>query len=120
MAFTKTFPYDIGAFVIVNPDMYDKDDPETLKNQLGTITCYQCVKEDDELLVMVSGYKNAWCGEYLLNDIRLATDLEVDIYKDIMDINDQCEDCRYYINNNCTHPHSVHCEHCELWSSKWY
>ena len=87
MSFTKTFPYDTGTFVLVDLDTYDGTHPRQLINRLGTITCYQCVDEDDELMVMVSGYKNAWCGEYLLSEIRLATDLEVNTYKDIMGIN---------------------------------
>lgn len=88
MAFTKTFPYDTGTFVLVDLDTYDENDPKKLINRLGVIACYQCVTddEDDELVVMVSGYKNAWCRECLLNEIRLATDLEVSTYKDIMGI----------------------------------
>lgn len=86
MAFTKTFPYDTGTFVLVDLETYDDKDPKKLINRLGTIACYQCVDEDDELMVMVSGYKNAWCGEYLLNEIRLATDLEVSTYENIMGI----------------------------------
>jgi hypothetical protein len=87
MAFTITFPYDTGTFVLVDLDTYDENDPKKLINRLGTISCYQCVDgKHDELMVMVSGYKDAWCGEYLLNEIRLATDLEVDTYKDIMGI----------------------------------
>lgn len=86
MSFTKTFPYNTGTFVLVDLDTYDENDPKKLINRLGTITCYQCVNEEDELIVMVSGYKNAWCGEYLLNEIRLASKQEVNIYKDIMGI----------------------------------
>lgn len=86
MAFTKTFPYNTGTFVLVDLDTYDDTDPKKLINRLGTIACYQCVNEEDELMVMVSGYKNAWCGEYLLNEIRLATEKEVNVYKDIIGI----------------------------------
>lgn len=86
MAFTKTFPYNTGTFVLVDLDTYDENDSRKLINRLGTISCYQCVDENDELIVMVSGYKNAWCGEYLLSEIRLATDAEVNTYKDIMNI----------------------------------
>lgn len=86
MSFTKTFPYDIGTFVLVELDTYDEKDPKKLINRLGTISCYQCVTEKDEFLAMVSGYKNAWCGEYLLSEIRLATEKEVSIYRDIMGI----------------------------------
>ena len=86
MGFTKTFPYNTGAFVLVNLDTYDDKDPKKLINRLGTITCYQCVTEKDEFIVMVSGYKNAWCGEYLLSEIRLATKEEVNVYRNIMGI----------------------------------
>lgn len=87
MSFTKTFPYNTGTFVLVDLDTYDENDPKKLINRLGTIACYQCVTQEyDELIVMVSGYKNAWCGEYLLSKIRLATDEEVNTYKDIMGI----------------------------------
>ena len=86
MAFTKTFPYDTGAFVLVDLDTYDENDHKKLINRLGTIACYQCVNENDDLIVMVSGYKSAWCGEYLLNEVRLATDLEVSTYENIMGI----------------------------------
>lgn len=86
MSFTKTFPYDIGTFVLVDLDTYDDKDPKKLINRLGTITCYQCVTEKDLFIIMVSEYKNAWCGEYLLSEIRLATEEEVNIYRDIMGI----------------------------------
>lgn len=32
----------------------------------------------------------------------------------------KCEDCKYYINNKCTHPYSTCCKHCELWTPKWF
>lgn len=87
MGFTKTFPYDIGTFVLVDLDTYDDKDSKKLINRLGTIVCYQCVtEEEDAFIVMVSGYKNAWCGEYLLSEIRLATEEEVNVYRDIMGI----------------------------------
>lgn len=86
MGFTKTFPYDIGTFVLVDLDTYDDKDPKKLINRLGTITCYQCATEEDAFTIMVYGYKNAWCGEYLINEIRPATEKEVNVYRDIMNI----------------------------------
>lgn len=86
MSFIKTFPYDIGTFVLVDLDTYDDKDPKKLINRLGTIVCYQCVTDEDTFIVMVSGYKNAWCGEYPLSEIRLATEDEVNVYRDIMGI----------------------------------
>ena len=84
MAFTRTFPYDTGTFVVVHANDIDINNPETLRGRLGTIACYQCVTNREEYAVMVSGYKDAWYGEYLLEQIRLATDLEVETYKKIM------------------------------------
>lgn len=86
MSFIKTFPYDIGTFVLVDLDTYDDKDPKKLINRLGIIASYQGVTEEDRFIVMVSGYRNAWCGEYLLSEIRLATEEEVNIYRDIMGI----------------------------------
>lgn len=86
MGFTKIFPYNTGTFVVVNEDGVDMSKPEALLGRIGSIACYQCVDEDDELLVMVSGYKDAWCGEYLLKDIRLATASEITTYEHLMGI----------------------------------
>lgn len=86
IGFTKTFPYNTGTFVVVDKDDVDISKPESLRGHLGTIACYQCVDEDDDLIVMVSGYKDAWCGEYLLKDIRLATESEISTYKHLMGI----------------------------------
>lgn len=89
MSFTKTFPYNTGTFVVVNEAGVDMSKPKALLGRLGSITCYQCVNEkDDGFIVMVSGYKDAWCGEYLLSEIRLATDSEIITYKNLMGITD--------------------------------
>lgn len=86
MGFTKTFPYNTGTFVVIKDDNVDWNNPKSLLGHLGTIVCYQCVDEDDELMVMVSGYKDSWGSEYLLNEIRLATDEEIETYKNLMGI----------------------------------
>lgn len=87
MAFTKTFPYDTGTFVITYPDEVDINIPQTMIGILGTISCYQCVSDkEDDLLVVVSGYKEPWCGEYLLDKIRLAKNEEVAAYEKLMEI----------------------------------
>ena len=86
MAFTKTFPYNTGTFVVVNEDGVDMSKPKALLGRLGSIACYQCVDEDEELMAMVSGYKDTWCGEYLLKEIRLATDSEIGTYKKLIGI----------------------------------
>lgn len=31
-----------------------------------------------------------------------------------------CKYCKYFVDGKCTHPHAVHCYHCELWTPKWY
>ena len=87
MGFTKTFPYNTGTFVVIKDDSVDWNNPKSLLGRLGSIACYQCVDESDEqLMIMVSGYKDSWCGEYLLNDIRLATEEEIVTYKNLMNI----------------------------------
>ena len=72
--FTVEFPYDIGTFVTIKKN----------KKILGTIVCYNCVDgslTDEPFLVVVSGYKDSWCGEYFLNEIEVASDKEVEEYK---------------------------------------
>lgn len=32
----------------------------------------------------------------------------------------ECSDCKYYNSGECTHPHYMYCEHCELWTPKWH
>ena len=87
MGFIREFPYNTGTFVVVDLDNYDENNPRTLLLRLGSIACYQCVDEDDELVVMVSGYKECWCGEFLLNEIKIATEEEVNKYEELMGIN---------------------------------
>lgn len=84
MSFTITFPVDIGTFVIVDDD----DNSTRLLGRVGSISCYQCVdnKFDEDFIVMVSGYKDSWCGEYLLSKTRIATDDEIKEYKSLMGI----------------------------------
>lgn len=86
MSFTKTFPYDTGTFVVITKRCEKINTPKDLIGRLGSIACYQCVTNRDEYAVMVSGYKDCWCGEFLLEDIRLATEDEVKLYKNIMGI----------------------------------
>ena len=85
--FTITFPIDIGTFVIVDMENVDLTNSQSLRGHVGTIACYQCVDNDnDEHIVMVSGYKDSWCGEYLLSEIRIATDEEIHLYEQEMRI----------------------------------
>ena len=72
MSFTKTFPINTGTFVVVQVGN---------TKRLGTVACYQCVtEEDEEDVVMVSGYKESWCGEYLLSEVKIATNEEIKQY----------------------------------------
>lgn len=82
--FTQTFPYDIGTFVRVNDNgRGELPSPESIighddLGDIGTISCYQCVTDkEDDYCVMVSGYKQSWCGEYLLQEIRLLSPEEI-------------------------------------------
>lgn len=85
--FTKTFPYNTGTFVVIDYGKVDINRPETFYGRFGTIVCYQYVdEENDRFAVVVSGYKDSWCGEYLLDEIRLATDEELDTYKQLIGI----------------------------------
>ena len=89
MAFTITFPIDIGTHVIVDHEGIDLSNPKNLRGRFGTLACYQCVVNDDDYIVMVSGYKDAWCGEYLLNNVLIATDEQIEMYKKEMGIEDE-------------------------------
>ena len=31
-----------------------------------------------------------------------------------------CLNCKYYINNKCTHVNTLYCKNAELWTPKWY
>lgn len=64
--FTVTFPVNTGTFV------------KTKDGSIGTIACYQCVseKDNDDHIVMVSGYKKAWCGEYLLSELEILNTVD--------------------------------------------
>lgn len=88
MAFTVTFPVDTGTFVIVDHEDVDLSDPKNLRGRFGSISCYQCVAkdDDDDHIVMVSGYKDAWGGEYLLSKVLIATDEQIEMYKKEMEI----------------------------------
>lgn len=87
MSFTKTFPVDTGTFVIVDYENIDLTNPKELLGKVGTIAAYQCVtKKENIYLVMVSGYKDSWCGEYLLDKCLVASDEQVKLYEKEMGI----------------------------------
>ena len=31
---------------------------------------------------------------------------------------ENCTGCKYDVDGKCTHPYSMYCEHCELWTPK--
>ena len=31
----------------------------------------------------------------------------------------RCSDCKYIKDGKCTHPYSIYCQNCELWTPKW-
>lgn len=87
--FSIKFPYNTGTFVLTDKENVDPNNPQSLLGRLGTIACYNCVDErdgDDNFLVVVSGFKDSWGGEYLISDIRLATESEVECYKQLKGI----------------------------------
>lgn len=97
--FTQTFPYDIGTFVRVSDNRRgEPPSPESIighddLGDIGTISCYQCVTDkEDDYCVMISGYKQPWCGEYLLQEIRLLSPEEmsyvVNHYESLMHTDD--------------------------------
>ena len=68
---TVTLPYDIGTFVKI-PKPWDG------ANVLyGAIVGF-CVFSSSDMTVFISGYKEAWCGEYALNEIELMSDEEIE------------------------------------------
>ena len=82
MAFTVNFPVDTGTFVITNYKDVDLSKPETLLRRVGTIQ----ESDDNSFIVMVSGYKDAWCQETLLDWLHIATNEEVELYKKEMGV----------------------------------
>lgn len=82
------FPVDVGTFVIIDYIDVDFNNPKTLLGKIVTISCYQCVdnRQLDDFIVMVSGYKDNWCREYLLSKLVLASDEVILMYKKEMGI----------------------------------
>jgi hypothetical protein len=71
--FTAEFPYDFGAFVKIIDPLFERKQPL----EYGTIAAYT-VSSPTDITVFVSGYKEAWCGEYLLSEIEPMTDEEIE------------------------------------------
>lgn len=74
--FTVELPYDKGTFVkIINP-LFKRKQPI----EVGTIVGYNVCSPTD-ITVYVSGYKESWFGEYMLSEIELMTDEEIEQLK---------------------------------------
>ena len=74
--FTVELPYEKGTFVkIINP-IFERKEPI----DSGTIVGYNVFSSTD-ITVFVSGYKESWCGEYMLSEIELMTDKEIEQLK---------------------------------------
>lgn len=83
--FTVEFPYEIGEFVLVS-DSYDSKpsnrfiNEDDIDSRVGTVSCYNCVTPN-EFCIVVSGYKQPWCGEFLESQIRVLDNKEVEFLK---------------------------------------
>ena len=74
--YTVNLPYDMGTFVkIVNP-AFERESP----NYFGTTGGYT-VFSPSEFLVWVHGYKESWCGEYLMSEVEPMTEEEIEKVK---------------------------------------
>jgi len=67
-------PYEIGTFVKVS-DLEFKRSKLPDEELIGTISGYTVFS--DGILCWVSGYKESWCGEFMLNEISELTEKEI-------------------------------------------
>lgn len=70
--YTVELPYDNGTFVKITNPLFERK--ETL--DIGTISGYTVFSPSD-FTVWVSGYKESWCGEYMLSEVEPMTDEEI-------------------------------------------
>lgn len=74
--YTVELPYDNGTFVkIVNP-LFERKRPL----EIGTVVGYNVFSPTD-ITVHISGYKESWYGEYMLSEVELMTDEEIERVK---------------------------------------
>ena len=70
--FTIELPYDIGTFVKITEPLFERK-----KSLLcGTIVGYSVFGQTD-ITIFVSGYKEPWCGEYMLSEIEIMDESEI-------------------------------------------
>lgn len=70
--YTVKLPYDNGTFVKLTNPLFERK--EIL--DVGTISGYTVLSPSD-FTVWVSGYKESWCGEYMLSEIEPMTEEEI-------------------------------------------
>ena len=68
---TVNIPYDIGTFVKISKHWDGRD------VIYGTSVGF-CVFGPTDMTVFISAYKEAFCGEFALNEIELMSDEEVE------------------------------------------
>lgn len=73
--YTVELPYNKGTFVKIISPYFDID-----RSNIGTVVGYSVFSPTD-ITIHISGYKDSWCGEYLLDDIRMMTDEEIEQIK---------------------------------------
>ena len=70
--FAIELPYDIGTFVKITESLFERKKPLLC----GTIVGYSVFGQTD-ITIFVSGYKEPWCGEYMLSEIEIMDESEI-------------------------------------------
>ena len=70
--FAIELPYDIGTFVKITEPLFERKKPLLC----GTIVSYSVFGQTD-ITIFVSGYKEPWCGEYMLSEIEIMDESEI-------------------------------------------
>ena len=68
-------PLPYGAFVRVKEPFFERKDTPKDTELIGTITGFQVF--EDGMTCWVSGYKESWCGEYLVKELEVLTEDEI-------------------------------------------
>ena len=72
-------PYEIGAFVKVIEEEFERRNLVTGPKPLyGSVVAYT-VTSETEYLIWVSGYKEAWSGEFLQKEVIPLTEAEIEM-----------------------------------------
>ena len=78
--FAIELPYDIGTFVKITEPLFERKKPLLC----GTIVGYSVFGQTD-ITIFVSGYKEPWCGEYMLSEIEIMDESEIKKLKERYD-----------------------------------